>query len=106
LTEAVEEGIMVCRTPNPGVGQGVSQVRKEVIMKRMRFTKWFGLSLVVLLLFPLANALAENGDILIGEEVSFFTLSSTEDRAINYLNEYYGKHHLILTFFPAAFTPT
>jgi hypothetical protein len=97
---------MVYRTPNPGVGQGIFHLRKEVIMKRMRFTKWFGLSLVVLLLFPLANALAEDGDILIGEEVSFFTLSSTEDRAINYLNEYYGKHHLILTFFPAAFTPT
>ena len=97
---------MVYRTPNAEVGQGVSRVRKEVIMKRMRFTKWFGLSLVVLLLFPLSNALAEDGDILIGEEVSFFTLPSTEDRAINYLNEYYGKHHLILTFFPAAFTPT
>ena len=34
--------------------------------------------------------------------MSFFTLPSSEDRAINYLNEYYGKHHLILTFFPAA----
>ena len=31
-------------------------------MKRMKFTKWFGLSLVVLLLFPLATALAEDGD--------------------------------------------
>ena len=75
-------------------------------MRRMWFTKWFGLSLVVFLLFPLATALAEDADSLIGEEVSFFTLPSTEDRAINYLNDYYGKHHLILTFFPAAFTPT
>jgi hypothetical protein len=106
LTEVVEEGIMVYRTPNPGAGQGVSHVRKEVIMRPTRITKWFQLSLVVLLLFPLATALAKDGDILIGEEGSFFTLPSTEDRAINYLNEYYGKHHLILTFFPAAFTPT
>jgi len=75
-------------------------------MRRMRFTKWFRLSLAVFLLLPLATALANDGESLIGEEVSFFTLPSSEDRAINYLNEYYGKHHLILTFFPAAFTPT
>ena len=75
-------------------------------MSRMCFTKWFGFTLVIFLLFPLATALAEEGGNLIGEEVSFFTLPSSEDRAINYLNEYYGKHHLILTFFPAAFTPT
>ena len=75
-------------------------------MRRMWFTKWFGLSLAVFLLLPPAIALASDGDVLIGEEVSFFTLPSSEDRAINYLNEYYGKHHLILTFFPAAFTPT
>ncbi len=75
-------------------------------MKRMWFNTWFKLSLAVFLLLPLATALAEDADSLIGEEVSFFTLPSTEDRAINYLNDYYGKHHLILTFFPAAFTPT
>ena len=75
-------------------------------MRRMRATKWFGLFLVVFLLLPLTTVLAKDEDSLIGEEVSFFTLPSSEDRAINYLNEYYGKHHLILTFFPAAFTPT
>ena len=97
---------MVYRTPNLGVSQAISHIRKEVLMSRMCFTKWFGFTLVIFLLFPLATALAEDGDNLIGEEVSFFTLPSSEDRAINYLNEYYGKHHLILTFFPAAFTPT
>jgi len=75
-------------------------------MRGMWFTKWFKLSLAIFLLLPLATALANDGDMLIGEEVLFFTLPSSEDRAINYLNEYYGKHHLILTFFPAAFTPT
>jgi hypothetical protein len=75
-------------------------------MRRKWFIKWIKLSLAVFLLLPLAIALANDGDVLIGEEVSFFTLPSSEDRAINYLNEYYGKHHLILTFFPAAFTPT
>ena len=41
----------------------------------------------------------------LGEEVPYFTLPSTQDRAINYVSEYYGKHHLVMTFFPAAFTP-
>jgi len=43
-------------------------------MRRMWFTKWFGLSLAVFLLLPPAIALASDGDVLIGEEVSFFTL--------------------------------
>ncbi len=42
---------------------------------------------------------------LIGRETVHFTLPSTEDRAINYSEEYYGKYNLIITFFPAAFTP-
>jgi len=75
-------------------------------MRRKAFVKWFGLSFVVLLLFPLTGAAAQEAENLIGQEISFFTLPSTEDRAINYLREYYGKHHLVMTFFPAAFTPT
>ncbi len=42
---------------------------------------------------------------LIGRELLNFTLPSSQDRLINYADEYYGKHHLIITFFPAAFTP-
>lgn len=42
---------------------------------------------------------------LIGRETVHFTLPSTEDRAINYSEEYYGKYNLVITFFPAAFTP-
>jgi peroxiredoxin len=42
---------------------------------------------------------------LVGEETLYFSLPSTQDRLINYLDEYYGKHHLIVTFFPAALTP-
>jgi len=75
-------------------------------MRRKIFVKWFGLSVAVLLLLPLTRVTAMDAESLVGQETSFFTLPSTEDRAINYLNEYYGKHHLIITFFPAAFTPT
>ncbi len=42
---------------------------------------------------------------LIGRETVHFTLPSTEDRPISYSEEYYGKYNLIITFFPAAFTP-
>ena len=75
-------------------------------MGRKAFVKWFGLSVVVLLLLPLKGVMAQDADSLVGTEALFFTLPSTEERAINYLHEYYGKHHLIMTFFPAAFTPT
>jgi hypothetical protein len=42
---------------------------------------------------------------LVGTETLNFYLSSTEDRLIHYGDEYYGKYFLIITFFPAAFTP-
>ena len=34
-----------------------------------------------------------------------FALPSTQDRLSDYGKDYYGRFHLILTFFPAAFTP-
>ena len=42
---------------------------------------------------------------LIGTATWNFNLASTQDRLINYGDEYYGKSYLIMTFFPAAFTP-
>ena len=42
---------------------------------------------------------------LIGKTTVGWFLASTEDRLINYGPEYYGKYYLIMTFFPAAFTP-
>jgi hypothetical protein len=73
-------------------------------MRKKDLVKWFVLS-VVLLLLPFTALGAKEEKSLIGEEVPYFTLPSTHDRAINYLSEYYGKHHLVMTFFPAAFTP-
>ena len=73
-------------------------------MRGKTFVKWFAVSMVLLLL-PLSTGGAKEPRSLIGDEVPLFTLPSTHDRAINYVSEYYGKHHLIMTFFPAAFTP-
>jgi hypothetical protein len=74
-------------------------------MREKQFVRW-GVLFIILLLLPL-SALGQKKEIsLIGEEPLLFTLPSTQDRAISYLSEYYGKHHLVMTFFPAAFTPT
>jgi len=48
------------------------------------------------------NARAE---LKVGDEAPGFTLPSSQDRLVDYYKDYYGKHHLIMTFFPAAFTP-
>ncbi len=58
-----------------------------------------------LFLLPFYSLGAEKENPLVGEETLYFSLPSTQDRLISYLTEYYGKHHLIITFFPAAFTP-
>ena len=78
---------------------------KEVGMGKNPVLKFVCLFLFILLVIPFSNARALTAEEIIGHEVPYFTLPSTEDRAINYLDEYYGKHHLIMTFFPAAFTP-
>jgi hypothetical protein len=74
-------------------------------MKKKKVLRLLCLSLFIWLLVPFSNAKAKDAATLIGQETSFFTLPSTEDRAVNYLNDYYGKYYLIMTFFPAAFTP-
>ena len=69
------------------------------------FYGWIFLPLLLLFIFPLPNVEAAKKVELIGRETLNFTLPSTHDRVINYAEEYYGKHHLIISFFPAAFTP-
>ena len=71
---------------------------------RNTFLKWFSLSLFILFLLPLATGEAKESP-LIGQEAISFSLPSSQDKLINYGDGYYGKYHLILTFFPAAFTP-
>jgi len=74
-------------------------------MIRQAFNRWLFSTLLFLFLFPFSNAEAAKRVELIGRETLNFTLPSTHDRLITYAEEYYGKHHLIVTFFPAAFTP-
>jgi len=41
----------------------------------------------------------------IGDEAPSFILPSSQGKLIDYYKDYYGKYHLVITFFPAAFTP-
>ena len=59
-------------------------------------------SIPLFLILAMGNAWAE---LKVGDEAPGFTLPSSQDRLVDYYKDYYGKHHLILTFFPAAFTP-
>jgi len=70
----------------------------------MKKRVWIDLLLLFLILLPLSTVNAKKAE-LVGRETLNFTLPSTQDRLINYADEYYGKYHLIITFFPAAFTP-
>ncbi len=74
-------------------------------MRKKAFHRWVYPLLLFLMLLPLPNAEAAKKLELIGREALNFSLPSTQDRLINYADEYYGKYHLIITFFPAAFTP-
>ncbi len=69
--------------------------------KKVVFTLVMG-SIPFFLILAMGNAWAE---LKLEDEAPGFTLPSTQDRLVDYYKDYYGKHHLILTFFPAAFTP-
>jgi hypothetical protein len=60
------------------------------------------LASIILSLFAMGNAWAQ---VKVGDEAPSFTLPSSQDKLVDYYNDYYGKYHLIMTFFPAAFTP-
>jgi len=70
-------------------------MRRKVILA-------FVLSGILFTLFAAGNTWAQ---VKVGDEAPSFTLPSSQDRLVDYYKDYYGKHHLIITFFPAAFTP-
>jgi len=68
---------------------------------------WIWLLPCLLIFLATAHSIAASleSTTLIGTTTWNFNLASTHDRLINYGDEYYGKFYLIVTFFPAAFTP-
>ena len=79
---------------------------KEYTMHKRRYARiCFFVSLSVLLMSAYSIAAGIEVSKLIGKETWNFNLASTHDRLINCGDDYYGKSYLIMTFFPAAFTP-
>ena len=60
-------------------------------------------SILFLLIFALGNSWA--AELKVGDEAPGFILSSTLGKEVDYYRDYYGKHHLILTFIANAFGP-
>ncbi len=77
-------------------------------MKRTRWLAAYGI--LFLLLMP-GNSWADSNEpasslLRIGQDAPWFVLPSSDGRLVDYAKDYFGKHHLVMTFFPAAFTPT
>jgi hypothetical protein len=65
---------------------------------------WSLLGLAAVMLLA-GTAQAAEPRVMIGERGPLFSLASSQETLVDYVRDYYGKHHLVLTFVPAAFTP-
>ena len=79
----------------------------------MRKEKFLPIAMVIIcamLIWAAGNAWADTASpfspVKVGDEAFSFTLPSSQGKLVDYYKDYYGKHHLVMTFFPAAFTPT
>jgi hypothetical protein len=75
-------------------------------MKKLRSVSFYA---VLSLLLAVGISFADSGPtyapLKVGAEAPWFILPSSQDRLVHYGQDYFGKHHLVITFFPAAFTP-
>jgi hypothetical protein len=71
-------------------------------MPRKKFLVMALTAVAILLVLGLGSAWAQ---LKVGDEAPSFTLPSSQGKLVDYYKDYYGKHHLVMTFFPAAFTP-
>ena len=77
-----------------------------------REKKWqaqmWGVVLLLALLAPTSAWTArERPDMSkqVGDRAPIFQVATSLGTLADYDRDYYGRHHLVLTFFPAAFTP-
>jgi len=71
-------------------------------MQQKKFLPLVVLGLPLLLGLMIGSAGAQ---LKVGDEAPSFQLPSSRDELADYYRDYYGKYHLVMTFFPAAFTP-
>lgn len=65
-------------------------------------------SLFLVCFFALACAPVAQQDVIlksVGQRAPIFSAATSQGTLFNYDQDYYGKHHLVMTFFPAAYTP-
>ena len=77
----------------------------------MKKLAWLSVYGILFLLLALGISWADSGEpafssLKIGRDAPWFSLPSSQDRLADYAKDYFGKYHLVMTFFPAAFTPT
>lgn len=74
---------------------------------RLRGTRGVVLAGVLTLLVAGSVMAAINADLTknVGERAPLFSAVTSQDTLVDYNRDFYGRHHLVLTFFPAAFTP-
>jgi len=76
----------------------------------MKKSAWLSVYGILFLLLALGISWADSGEpafssLKIGGDAPWFSLPSSQDRLVDYAKDYFGKYHLVMTFFPAAFTP-
>jgi hypothetical protein len=74
----------------------------------MKKSLWLSVYGILFLLMALGISWADEpafSPLKVGQGAPWFTLPSSQGRLVDYAKDYYGKHHLVMTFFPAAFTP-
>jgi hypothetical protein len=79
-----------------------------MLRKSKRKTQLCGLVLLwVLLASTPAWTARENPDMSkrVGDRAPIYSVATSQGTLADYDRDYYGKHHLVLTFVPAAFTP-
>lgn len=59
------------------------------------------------LLSPACTSVATRADLQkqVGQRAPIFSVATSQGALASYDRDYYGRHHLVLTFFPAAYTP-
>jgi len=74
----------------------------------MKRSRWLFFQAILFLLLAPGISWADEpafSSLKIGRDAPWFTLPSSQGRLVDYAKDYLGKHHLVMTFFPAAFTP-
>jgi hypothetical protein len=61
------------------------------------------LLVVSMSLFVILSTINARAALKVGDPAPRFMLASTQDKPVDYTNDYYGKFHLVLEFFPNAF---